>query len=97
MCSVISILPICRNIVHHYLFYLWTKVVLAPFDSAAPIRAGTWEVMGAMFMGETDNTPALACGSAEVVWGLTVLVEMAWHLAVLAGMAVMVASKASGL
>jgi hypothetical protein len=59
MCSVISILPIRRNVVYLYLIHLWAKVVLASFDSAAPIRAGAWEIMGVMPVGEADNTLTL--------------------------------------
>jgi hypothetical protein len=60
MHSVISILSICRNVVHFYLFYLWTKVVLALLDGTTPIRAGAWKVVGTVSMGKTDDAFTLA-------------------------------------
>jgi hypothetical protein len=58
--SVVSILPICRNIVHFYLLYLWAEVVLASLDHASPIRTGAGEVVGMVPMGKTDNASSFA-------------------------------------
>jgi hypothetical protein len=58
-CSVISVLPICGDIVHLYLIHLWSKVVLALFDGAPSVRAGVGEVVGTMFMGKADDASPL--------------------------------------
>jgi hypothetical protein len=96
MHSVIGILPICTHIIHDDLFLLWAEVVLAPLNCAAPVRTGVGEVVLAMFVSQPDDASTLLLCQTEVVWGLTVLIEMAWHLTVTAGVMVTMAGEASG-
>jgi hypothetical protein len=55
------------------------------------------EVVGMVLMGETNDAPAFVFCAAEVMRGLAVLVKVARHLAVPAGMAMTMASEASWL
>jgi hypothetical protein len=95
MCSVISVLSVCGDIVHVYLLLLWPEVILASFDGAAPVRAGVREVMGVVLVGQANNTPTLSFCSTKVVQRFAILVEMTRYLAVAAGMAAVTASEAS--
>jgi hypothetical protein len=95
MRSVISILPVHGNVVHVYLLLLWAQIILAPLDCAAAIRAGVWEVMGAMLVGKANDAPTLSFRGAEVMWCLAVFVEMTRYLAVVAGMAMAMAGETS--
>jgi hypothetical protein len=56
-----------------------------------------WEVVGAVFVSETDNASALAFSGAKVMQGLTILVKMSWHLTIMAGVAAAMAGQASRL
>jgi hypothetical protein len=83
------------HIVHDGLFLLQAEVVFAPLDCAAPVRTGTGEVMLAMFVCQSYNALALSLCQTEVVWGFTVLVEMAWYLTIMAGVVATASSEAS--
>jgi hypothetical protein len=49
-----------------------------------------------MFVSQPNDTPTLSLCRTEVVWGFTVLVEVAGYLTVSAGMATTAAGEASG-
>jgi hypothetical protein len=84
------------HVVHNDLFLLRTKVVFAPLDCAAPVRTGTGEVVLAIFVSQSNDAPALSLCQTEVMWGLAVLIKVAWYLTITAGVTATTASKVSG-
>jgi hypothetical protein len=82
-------------IIHDHLFLLRAEVVLAPLNRAAPVRASTEEVVLAMLVSQPDDTSTLSFCRTKVVRGLAILVKMARHLTVMAGVTAMVAGEAS--
>jgi hypothetical protein len=95
MRSFVSVLPICRDVVHCYLFLLWSEIILAPFDSAASIGTGAGEVTFAVLVGEANNAPTFSFSGAQVMRHFAILVEVTRYLAVTAGVAITTASEAS--
>jgi hypothetical protein len=83
------------HVVHDDLLLLWAEVILAPLDCAAPVRAGTREVVLPILVHQPNDTPTFSLCRTEVVWGLAVLVEMAGHLTVVAGVMAATAGEAS--
>jgi hypothetical protein len=95
MHSVFSVLPIHGNIVHDHLLLFRAQMILAPLDRAAPVGASTWEVVGVVLVGKTNNAPTFMFCRAKIVRSLAILVKVAQHLAIAAGVAATMASEAS--
>jgi hypothetical protein len=95
--SFVSVLPICGDVVHYYLFLFWSEIILAPFDGAAPIGTGAGEITFTVLVGEANDAPTLSLRGVQVMRRLAILVEMTRYLAVAAGVATTTASEAGWL